>query len=208
MNVNNSISNQFDSHRHHFEHSLTMLPHKKDIIMQPSFMSDAAWCLFLSANWTTYDLGNCSGGAPFRWNMPSMKTPFFPLHFMKKFGWSKFISRWTLEMKLECPMLTSTSPLLLFLPIVMRVLCISNLKSRPSKRAMEIPPGSGAHWIFDGLAGADLSESKAQTSFSEGCCTDITRSLYHQNGSSKGKHSPRASLFTSRFSPQCTASSL
>lgn len=177
-------------------------------LLQLLHMSEAACCLFMSWNWTTYDLGNCNGGAPLRWKMPSIKTPFFPLHFMKKFGWSNVISKWTREMKLECPIFTSTSPLLLFRPIVMRVLCISNLKSRPSKRAIEIPPGSGAHWIFDGLAGADLSASNAQTSFSEACCTDITRSLYHQNGSSKEKHSPRASLFTSRFFPQCNASSL
>ena len=142
-----------------------------------------AWCLLCLRTRPTYDLGSCNGGAPFPWKMPSMKTPFFPLHFMKKFGWSNVISRWTREMKLECPIFISTSPLLLFRPIVMRVLCISNLKSLPSRRAIALPLGSGAHWILEGLAGAELRDNSAQTSFSDGCWIDITRSTAHQNGS-------------------------
>ena len=54
-------------------------------------------------------------------------------------------------------MLTSTSPLLLFLPIVMRGLRIVNSKSLPSKRAMAFPFDSGGfHTALEGLAGADF----------------------------------------------------
>lgn len=82
-------------------------------------------------------------------------------------------------------MFTSTSPLLLFLPIVMRDWRIRYSKSLPSKRAIADPFGSGFHATLDGLAGADLRANNAHASLSEGCWTaDITRLSAHKYGSS------------------------
>ena len=91
-----------------------------------------------------------------------MKTPFFPLHFIKKLGCSLNISRCTRDMKLEWPMLTSTSPLLLFRPMVMRCFLIVNSKSLPSSLAIAVPTQSGLHDVLVGLVGADLRASKAR----------------------------------------------
>lgn len=115
---------------------------------------------------TTYDLGSCSEGPPFLWNTPSTNTPFLPLQVMKKAGWSKNTSRCFLEMKLEWPILTSTSPLLLLRPMVICFWRTRYSKSRPSRRAIAVPVTSGAHCTFEGLAGADLSARRAQASLS------------------------------------------
>ena len=73
-------------------------------------------------------------------------------------------------MKLEWPIFTSTSPLLLLRPITMRFWRIIYSKSLPSKRAIAAPFGSGLHALREGLAGADFRASKAQASLSEGFC--------------------------------------
>ena len=102
-------------------------------------------------NNTTYDFGNSRGAAPFLWKMPSTNTPFFPLHVSKNCLFSKNISKWSLEMKLDSPMLTSTSPLLLFRPIIMCVFLIINSKSRPSKRAIGsilVVNGSSDNYLY------------------------------------------------------------
>lgn len=119
----------------------------------------------------TYVRGSCNGGAPFLWKIPSMNTPFLPLHFIKKLGCSEKISRCTLEIKLEWPMLTSTSPLLLFLPTVMRGFLMVNSKSLPSKRAMASPLVSWVHTALDGLAGAGFKANNASAWLFVGCCS-------------------------------------
>lgn len=63
-------------------------------------------------------------------------------------------------------MLTSTSPLLLLRPIVMRRCLTMYSNSRASSRAIGAPLDSGFHCIFDGLAGADFSASRAHASLS------------------------------------------
>lgn len=114
----------------------------------------------------TYVLGNCIGAAPLLWNTPSTKTPFFPLHTMKKHGLSKYISKCLLEIKLECPIFTSTSPRLLFRPMLILCCRIMYSNSRPSNLAIAAALGSGLQTIFVGLDGADLSDSRAQASLS------------------------------------------
>lgn len=113
-----------------------------------------------------YVLGNCMAGAPFLWKIPSTNTPFLPLHVMKKCGGSKRISTCFLEMKLECPIFTSTEPLELFRPTIIFFCRTRYSNSRPSNLAIAVPSVSGHHWIFEGLVGADLRASKAQASFS------------------------------------------
>ncbi len=73
-------------------------------------------------------------------------------------------------MKLEWPIFTSTSPLLLLRPMVMRVWRIIYSKSLPSNRAIAGFFGSGLHARLDGLAGADLRANNAHASWSEGWC--------------------------------------
>ena len=86
-------------------------------------------------------------------------------------------------MKLEWPIFTSTSPLLLLRPITMRFWRIIYSKSLPSKRAIAAPFGSGLHARLDGLAGADFRANNAQASLSEGFCNvDMARIAAHQNG--------------------------
>ena len=117
--------------------------------------------------------------------MPSMNTPFFPLHFIKKLGCSLKISRCTRDIKLEWPMLTSTSPLLLFRPMVMRGFLIVNSKSLPSSRAIAIPTQSGLHDVLVGLVGADLRANKARAWLFVGCCIpDIAKCCTAKDGSS------------------------
>lgn len=139
----------------------------------------------------THVLGSCKGGAPFLWNTPSINMPFFPPHLRKKFGSSYIISKCTLEMKLEWPMFTSTSPLLLFRPTEIRDWRIKYSKSLPSNLAIATPFGSGLHFLLAGLAGADwfLRANNARASLSEGCGNaDITRRRWaHQNGSTRKK---------------------
>lgn len=63
-------------------------------------------------------------------------------------------------------MLTSTSPLLLFRPMVMRLWRTMYSNSLPSSLAMGAPLASRFHCILEGLAGADLRASSAQASLS------------------------------------------
>lgn len=63
-------------------------------------------------------------------------------------------------------MLTSTSPLLLLRPMVIRLCLTMYSNSRPSSRAMGAPFDSGFHCIFVGLVGADLRARSAQASLS------------------------------------------
>ena len=63
-------------------------------------------------------------------------------------------------------MLTSTSPLLLLRPMVMRLCRTMYSNSLPSSRAIAAPFDSGFHCILEGLAGADLRASRAQASLS------------------------------------------
>lgn len=83
-------------------------------------------------------------------------------------------------MKLECPIFTSTSPRELFLPITIRLCRTKYSKSLASMRAIASPRSSGLHWIFEGLAGADFNDNKAQASLSAVCtvCTDMMICLY------------------------------
>lgn len=115
--------------------------------------------------------------APFLWKTPSTKTPFFPLHMRKKFGWSKKTSKCLREIKLECPILTSTSPRELFLPMVIRFCRTMYSNSRPSRRAIASPVLSGLHCTL-GLAGADLSASRAQASLSVVLEYDVDITVY------------------------------
>lgn len=74
-------------------------------------------------------------------------------------------------------MLTSTSPLLLFRPMVMRGFLIVNSKSLPSNRAIASPCVSELHAALDGLVGADFSANNARAWLFVGCCIpDIARS--------------------------------
>lgn len=116
----------------------------------------------------THVFGSWSGGAPFRWKIPSINTPFFPVHFIKKFPCSKNISRCTREIKLERPIFTSTSPLLLFRPIVIFCCLIVYSMSLPSNRAIASPLLSRLHCTLDGLAGADFRANNAKASLFEG----------------------------------------
>lgn len=152
----------------------------------------------------THVLGSWSGGAPFRWKIPSMNTPFFPVHFIKKFPCSKNISKCTREMKLERPIFTSTSPLLLFRPILIFCWRIVYSRSLPSKRAIAVPLLSRLHATLDGLAGADLRANNAKASLSEGwCIPDIARSTTPKWQLEKRKTS--WPVFTSSYNPECTA---
>lgn len=73
-------------------------------------------------------------------------------------------------MKLEWPIFTSTSPLLLFRPMEMRCFLIIYSKSLPSNLAIISPWGSGLHARRAGLAGADFRANNAHASLSEGFC--------------------------------------
>ena len=143
----------------------------------------------------THVLGSWSGGAPFRWKIPSMNTPFFPVHFIKKFPCSKNISKCTREMKLERPIFTSTSPLLLFRPILIFCWRIVYSRSLPSKRAIAVPLLSRLHATLDGLAGADLRANNAKASLSEGwCIPDIAR-VYHTKMAAREKENKLAGVY-------------
>jgi hypothetical protein len=121
---------------------------------------------------STHDFGNWSAGAPFLWNTPSTNTPFFPLHVMKKFGCSKKISMCRLDIKLESPILTSTSPLELFRPMVIRFCRTMYSNSRPCSLAIAVPD---FHCILDGLGDVDFRANNAQASLSfDPEWTDIT----------------------------------
>ena len=71
------------------------------------------------------------------------------------------------DMNEEWPIFTSTSPLLLFLPMTIRFCLIINSNSRVSSRAMAWDSMLGAYWMLEGLAGADLSANRAQASLSD-----------------------------------------
>lgn len=116
---------------------------------------------------------------------------------MKKFGYSKKTSKCTREIKLERPILTSTSPLLLFRPMEIRGCRIVYSNSLPSNRAIAVPLLSGLHTTRDGLDGADLSANNARASLSvERWVPDMLLFSAHQNGSSwKGKHLPRTCVY-------------
>ena len=98
-------------------------------------------------NQNGYILGSWRGAAPFLWNTPSTKTPFFPLQIMKKLGCSKKTSKCRLDMKEEWPMLTSTWPLDEFLPITSRLCRTRNSNSLPSILAMTAGPLLSAPWF-------------------------------------------------------------
>ena len=91
----------------------------------------------------THCFGSIRGAAPFRWKTPSTNTPFLPLHIIKKFNASKYISMCLLDIKLLWPILTSTSPLLEFLPITTRFVRTMYSNSFPSSLAMGFPFLSG-----------------------------------------------------------------
>ena len=109
---------------------------------------------------------------------------------------SWYISRWFRDIKLEWPIFTSTSPLELLRPMVMRVWRIMYSKSLPSNRAMADPFPSGFHDWWTGLAGADfpVKESNAKASFSADFCNVAmpVRYKHSQNGFLTKAKQPRS----------------
>ncbi len=92
----------------------------------------------LAINWAfTYFVGSCKRPFSRRKKVPSTKTPFLPLHKMKKAFLSSTISKCLRLTNLEEPMLTSTSPSLLFRPIRIRLLFMKNSKFLPSSLAKD-----------------------------------------------------------------------
>lgn len=114
----------------------------------------------------TYDIGSFNGGAPRLWKTPSTNTPFFPLHLRKKLGDSNLSSRCFLEMKLECPMFTSTLPSELFLPIIIRLCRTRYSNSRPSSFAIGATALTVDHTSRSGRELLDLRAKRAKASLS------------------------------------------
>ena len=82
-----------------------------------------------------HELGSCRRLFSLRWKMSSTNTPFLPRQRIKKQFLSRLISKCFRLMKREFPMLTSTSPSLLFRPIKILRLVIRNSELRPSSLA-------------------------------------------------------------------------
>lgn len=91
---------------------------------------------------------------------------------MKKLGCSKNISMCRRDMKLESPILTSTSPRELFRPMVTRFWRTIYSNSRPCILAIAVPD---FHCTLEGLGDVDFRANNAQASLSLECeWTDIT----------------------------------
>ena len=79
-----------------------------------------------------------NGSAPNLWNWPLTKTPFFPRHFRKYRSLSLDIWRCFLDTYDDIPILTSTWPCELFLPITVFSFCRKYSKSAPVNLAIMI----------------------------------------------------------------------